>query len=229
MRAELHGGADQRTGLQCMHAVNSGMSSAAGASRSSCWPPAMPACRRLRRVRARIGVRVRAAGAADRERERLQRIAGEQRRATSYATWHVGLPRRSESSSMHGRSSWISEYAWIELDGRRRASRRRRIGAATPTPRTQQRRMPLAAAERCVAHRGREPRAGASARGSNDSSTPSIRCWRSRDQAANANASGVVGIAGREAAAAALLEHLTCCCASFSADWQYASSAAPRL
>jgi hypothetical protein len=29
------------------------------------------------------------------------------------ATWQVGCPRRSSSSSIAGRSSWISEYVWI--------------------------------------------------------------------------------------------------------------------
>ena len=31
--------------------------------------------------------------------------------ASSYSTWHVGLPRRKTSSSMQGRSSCTSEYA----------------------------------------------------------------------------------------------------------------------
>src|SRR6476660_169237 len=35
-----------------------------------------------------------------------------------------------------------------------------------------------------------------------------MRCWRSRDQAANAEASGVVGIAGCEGLQQALFEHL---------------------
>src|SRR5690348_4123441 len=47
----------------------------------------------------------------------------------------------------------------------------------------------------------------ASAPGSTRSSTPSIRCWRSRDQAAN-EASGIVGFAGRERLQHALFEHL---------------------
>ena len=33
--------------------------------------------------------------------------------ASPNATWQVGLPRRRTSSSMHGRSSCASEYAWI--------------------------------------------------------------------------------------------------------------------
>ena len=104
--------------------------------------------------------------------------------ASPNATWQVGLPRRSTSSSMHGRSSCASEYAWIistaaagAVDGRRDRRRRAR------RPRTR-----AAAARAC---RRRAPRSGSprraapgtvASKASARSSASSIRRCRSPAQ-----------------------------------------------
>ena len=43
------------------------------------------------------------------ERLGVERVAGEDRDVLAELTWHVGRPRRRSSSSIAGRSSWISE------------------------------------------------------------------------------------------------------------------------
>ena len=93
-------------------------------------------------------------GGGGEDRRRLALLLGQQQRGTPprrarrrpgsptsspNASWQVGRPRRRSSSSIAGRSSWISEYVWIssiaaasgstDAGSRRRSPRRSRARA----------------------------------------------------------------------------------------------------
>ena len=97
--------------------ASTGSAGAAVAAMSNAWPPVMPrqpaAAARSRTMRTRVAASTPWAPAnvskANACSESPTRIAV----ASSKATWQASRPRRRSSSSMAGRSSCTSEYAWI--------------------------------------------------------------------------------------------------------------------
>ena len=87
------------------------------AARSIAWPPTMPGAPGRRRddrdhaqLRAiSVGVMPCGSRASRRKAFGLQPVARENRHPVAVHDVHVGRPRRSSSSSIAGRSSWISE------------------------------------------------------------------------------------------------------------------------
>ena len=80
-------------------------------------------------------------------------------------TWQVGRPRRRSSSSIAGRSSWISEYVWISSSAAANGSAHAGVAAQRARRREREHRPdPLPARHQRVAHRLLEPRGGGLAR-----------------------------------------------------------------
>ena len=196
--AQPHRGADQRAGLHPVHRLELGQRQRdADGARSIAWPPAMPRAPAASASSAHAPRRRRAARVA-REHARTPAPAARRRRAAP-------SPRRTRrgrsacraaatSSSMHGRSSCTSEYAWISSTAAAGAVDRRGIGTGELAGGVrEQRPHALAAAEHRVAHRVDAAAPAARRRsGSARSSTSSMRRCRSPDQTAHARSGFIV-------------------------------------
>jgi hypothetical protein len=111
--AEQHRGADQGAGLQaCINSSSGWFSAWPTEARSMAWPPAMPREPLAREQGDHFEL---AAGVAERlAGQQLERPASagcRQPAGGGFVELDVAgrRPRRSTSSSMHGRSSWTSE------------------------------------------------------------------------------------------------------------------------
>src|SRR5262249_19381173 len=169
---------------------------------SSTWPPTIPAAPAARARRATSSARRGSGPEASRAKASV-RSASPARMAIAspYTTWLVGRPRRSESSSIAGRSSCTRLYVWMYSSAQAASSAARGggPGGAAASAKARQRmgrsRLPPASSEYSIDSTSR--RGASASRPIRSASNASTRAARSSSQGSSRNSEGDVVIVRR--------------------------------